>query len=60
MNQVLSQDTSSIRYSISVLGSKDIFQHLKNCKQTMGDQTKANIKHENQILTLKLKKHMYI
>jgi len=29
MNHVLSLYTSSIKYSISVLGSKDIFQHLK-------------------------------
>jgi len=30
MNHALSLDTSSIRHSISVLTSKDIFQHLKN------------------------------
>jgi len=51
MNHVLSLDTSSIRHSISVLGSKDIFQHLKNHKSCMGGQTKASIKHGNQMLT---------
>ena len=55
MNHVLSLDKSSIRYSISVLGSKDIFQYLKNHKSCMDVQTKANIKHRNQILTLKWK-----
>jgi len=51
MNHVLSQDTSSIRYSTLVLGSKDIFQHLKNHKSCMGGQTQASIRHANQILT---------
>jgi len=36
MNHVLSLDTSSIRHSISILGSKDIFQHLKYHKSCIG------------------------
>ena len=55
MNHILFLDTSSIRHSISVLGSKDIFQHLKKHKSCMGGQTKACIKHGNQILTQKWK-----
>ena len=51
MNYILSLYTSSIRHSILVLGSKDIFQHLKNHKSCMGGKTKASIKHGNQMLT---------
>jgi len=51
MNHVLSLDTSSTRYSISVLGSKDIFQQLKKHKQAMGDQTTTSIKRIIQTLT---------
>ena len=50
MKHVLSQDTSSIRYSTLVLSLKDIFQYLKNLKQAMGDQVTTSIKHGNQIL----------
>lgn len=50
MNQVLSLDTNFIRYWISFLGSKNIFQHLKNHIQVTGDQVTTNIKHKNQIL----------
>jgi len=51
MNHVLSLGTSSIRHSISVLDSKDIFQHLKNNKSCMIGQSKASIKHGYQMLT---------
>jgi len=36
MNHVLSLDTSSIRYSIPVLGLKVTFQHIKNHRQVVG------------------------
>jgi len=55
MKQVLSLHTGSIRYLISVLGSKNIFQQLKNHKSCIYGQTKPSIKHGNQILTLKWK-----
>lgn len=55
MNNGISLYTSSIRHSILVLHSKDIFEYLKNHKSYMGGQTKTSIKHENQMLTLKWK-----
>jgi len=52
MNHVLSLDTSSIRYSILVIGSKDIFQYLKNHKHATVDKATTSIRHKNQIVTL--------
>jgi len=55
MNQVLYLVIISFRYSTQVLGSNDIFQHLKNQRSRMGDQATISIKQINQILTKKWK-----
>jgi len=57
MNYIISLDTSSIRYLIFVLGSKNIFQYLRTKYQIMIGQTKASIKHTNT--NIKMENHMY-
>jgi len=48
MNHVLFLDTSSFKHSISVISSKDIFQHLKNTNRAWVAKLK-------QALSMKIK-----